>query len=533
MMSKYNCQKRLGAEMQMEVETSIGRFQYSWIWVQNFKQSIVLLSLMNPTLGVILSEAVQPFFHYFLADFDWSAAIQFDMEISFSMEEVEIKHFESRQLDLGCQQEGEGCMLKEEAGGSYSQQPSGNHMPKQEATEVEATELREKGFMEYGCSHYRRRCRIRAPCCGEIFNCRHCHNESKNNINVDQKLRHDLPRHEVSQQVICSLCGTEQEVRQVCINCGVCMGKYFCEACKLFDDDTSKRQYHCDGCGICRIGGRENFFHCYKCGCCYSILLKNSHPCVEGAMHHDCPVCFEFLFESRYDITVLPCGHTIHSECLKEMRDHYQYACPLCSKSVCDMSKVWEKFDEEIAATPMPEPYQNKMVCDLNILLYWTLCFLRYGFQSFAMIVGKSQKFSSISWLKNARIASHTILDKQEAEVARVAAGNDLGDENSALMHHAMGSHQRSNLLGHTHGAHFVLKTCARSGSFNFVYFFPSCHCIAFSSYSPSKAFKFFWGCRVVGLFTIVTPWVSYILNDPIVVLLFVVLSCYVKAFGL
>jgi len=26
------------------------------------------------------------------------------------------------------------------------------------------------------------------------------------------------------------------------------------------------------------------------------------------------------------------------------------------------MSKVWEKFDLEIAATPMPEPYQNKIV---------------------------------------------------------------------------------------------------------------------------------------------------------------------------
>lgn len=29
------------------------------------------------------------------------------------------------------------------------------------------------------CSHYRRRCKIRAPCCDEIFDCRHCHNESK------------------------------------------------------------------------------------------------------------------------------------------------------------------------------------------------------------------------------------------------------------------------------------------------------------------------------------------------------------------
>lgn len=32
------------------------------------------------------------------------------------------------------------------------------------------------------CKHYRRRCRIRAPCCNEIFDCRHCHNEAKVHI---------------------------------------------------------------------------------------------------------------------------------------------------------------------------------------------------------------------------------------------------------------------------------------------------------------------------------------------------------------
>lgn len=269
------------------------------------------------------------------------------------MAEVDIKSFDPQEFRLFQQM------------GSCSQHFNEDFIFSEESMNVETPQILDKGLMEYGCLHYRRRCRIRAPCCNEVFDCRHCHNEAKNNINVDQKHRHDMPRHEV-KQVICLLCGTEQEVQQVCINCGVCMGKYFCETCKLFDDDTSKKQYHCDGCGICRIGGPENFFHCYKCGCCYSNLLKNSHPCVEGAMHHDCPVCFEFLFESRYDVTVLPCGHTIHESCLKEMRDHYQYACPLCSKSVCDMSKVWEKFDMEIAATPMPEPYLNKMV--------WILC---------------------------------------------------------------------------------------------------------------------------------------------------------------
>ncbi|KAG6546384.1 hypothetical protein Mapa_012124 [Marchantia paleacea] len=221
------------------------------------------------------------------------------------------------------------------------------------------------GLLEYGCVHYRRRCRIRSPCCGEIFDCRHCHNEAKNANERDPKKRHDLPRHAV-QSVICSLCKTEQEVRQKCINCGVRMGEYFCDKCKFYDDETKKEQYHCDSCGICRIGGRDKFFHCEKCGCCYSTVLELGHPCVEKSMHHNCPVCFEYLFDSMKDITVMPCGHTMHLECLKEMQKHSQYSCPMCLKSVCDMTKMWERLDQEVAATPMPEAYLNKLV--------WILC---------------------------------------------------------------------------------------------------------------------------------------------------------------
>ncbi|KAH6818878.1 CHY-type/CTCHY-type/RING-type Zinc finger protein [Perilla frutescens var. frutescens] len=217
----------------------------------------------------------------------------------------------------------------------------------------------------YGCKHYRRRCKIRAPCCDEIFDCRHCHNEAKNGLEINPIHRHDVPRHKV-KRVICSLCSREQDVQQHCISCGVCMGSYFCNKCKFFDDDVSKKQYHCDECGICRTGGVENFFHCRKCGCCYASSLKDAHRCVERAMHHNCAVCFEFLFDSMKNITVLPCGHTIHLECVREMELHRRYSCPVCSKSICDMSNVWRKLDEEIASTPMPEMYKNKMV--------WILC---------------------------------------------------------------------------------------------------------------------------------------------------------------
>ncbi|KAH0470959.1 hypothetical protein IEQ34_000682 [Dendrobium chrysotoxum] len=214
------------------------------------------------------------------------------------------------------------------------------------------------GKMSYGCEHYRRRCKIRAPCCNEIFHCRHCHNEST-------KDRHELCRQEV-ETVICLVCDTEQPVSQVCLNCGVNMGEYFCKLCKFYDDDIGKGLYHCDDCGICRVGGKENFFHCKKCGSCYSVHLRNKHSCVENSMKHHCPICYEYLFDSLRETRVLKCGHTMHSECLRDMIEHEQYTCPICSKSVIDLSKLWRKYDEEIEATLMPEDYRQRKV--------WILC---------------------------------------------------------------------------------------------------------------------------------------------------------------
>ncbi|ERN16907.1 hypothetical protein AMTRI_Chr02g264560 [Amborella trichopoda] len=217
---------------------------------------------------------------------------------------------------------------------------------------------------EYGCKHYKRRCKIRAPCCNEVFPCRHCHNEAKSLVSSPSE-RHDLCRHDV-RQVICLICDTEQEVSPICTNCGIKMGEYFCAVCKFYDDDTSKGQFHCDECGICRVGGREEYFHCKKCGSCYSVKLRNNHVCVENSMRHHCSVCYEYLFDSLKDTTVLKCGHTMHFECLMEMKEHNQYSCPICFKSVCDMTKVWQKIDDEIAATIMPEDYRYKKV--------WILC---------------------------------------------------------------------------------------------------------------------------------------------------------------
>ncbi|KAJ0512747.1 putative Zinc finger, CHY-type, Zinc finger, CTCHY-type, Zinc finger, CTCHY-type superfamily [Helianthus annuus] len=71
---------------------------------------------------------------------------------------------------------------------------------------------------------------------------------------------------EYRYEVICAICNTGQQVAQICTNCGVKMGEYFCGICKFYDDDISKEQFHCNDCGICRIV-------CYSSYKLYHLLL--------------------------------------------------------------------------------------------------------------------------------------------------------------------------------------------------------------------------------------------------------------------
>ncbi|BFG43296.1 hypothetical protein CerSpe_295700 [Prunus speciosa] len=215
------------------------------------------------------------------------------------------------------------------------------------------------GKLDFGCDHYRRRCKIRAPCCDQIFPCRHCHNEAASSLS-NPKDRHELVRQDV-KQVVCSVCNTEQQVAQLCSDCGVNMGEYYCDICKFYDDDISKEQFHCNECGICRVGGRDNFFHCQKCGSCYVVSLRDNHLCVENSMKNHCPVCYEYLFDSVKGTSIMKCGHTMHSDCFIEMQRQTQYRCPICSKTVRDMNNIWRLLDEDIEATAMPEEYQYEV----------------------------------------------------------------------------------------------------------------------------------------------------------------------------
>ncbi len=54
--------------------------------------------------------------------------------------------------------------------------------------------------------------------------------------------------------------------------------------------------------------------------CVAKLMLaarQENHVCVANSMKNDCPVCLEYLFDSVRRAAVLPCGHTVHADCLE------------------------------------------------------------------------------------------------------------------------------------------------------------------------------------------------------------------------
>ena len=105
-----------------------------------------------------------------------------------------------------------------------------------------------------GCKHYKRNIKLQCSTCSKWYTCRFCHDEVED---------HHLVRRE-TKHMLCMLCGCAQRAAESCAECGQRAAWYYCDVCKLWDDDTEKNIYHCEECGICRIGvglGKD-FYHC-------------------------------------------------------------------------------------------------------------------------------------------------------------------------------------------------------------------------------------------------------------------------------
>ncbi|KAF9205355.1 hypothetical protein BGZ59_000517 [Podila verticillata] len=220
----------------------------------------------------------------------------------------------------------------------------------EETSEMDLKTTYNNKEQEYlGCKHYRRGCKLKANCCGKWFNCRFCH---------DDACDHAIVRSE-TKEMLCMHCKTIQPAAQECSSCKATLAKYYCDICKLWDDDPRKQIYHCDDCGICRIGQGlgKDFFHCKKCNICMSTRLAN-HKCIERNLECDCPICGEYMFTSTATVIFMPCGHCIHSRC----HDDYiktSYQCPTCWKALGDMSTYYAKIDSLLKEQTMPAEYTN------------------------------------------------------------------------------------------------------------------------------------------------------------------------------
>ncbi|KAG6523657.1 hypothetical protein ZIOFF_013522 [Zingiber officinale] len=179
------------------------------------------------------------------------------------------------------------------------------------------------------------------------------------------------------------------QVAQVCSNCGINMGEYFCEICKFHDDDVTLRK----GSFIARTVESAELvvertssiarnvvcyylllpkfllfsfvFHYVAISKYYVLLLTDPATLIVCSIsirvwRTQCDTTY--LFDSLKETTVLQCGHTMHSDCLNEMLKHEKYCCPICSKSIMDMSSIWKKLDEEIEATDMLGNYRSRKV---------------------------------------------------------------------------------------------------------------------------------------------------------------------------
>ncbi|KAI7821055.1 hypothetical protein BC939DRAFT_456387 [Gamsiella multidivaricata] len=201
-----------------------------------------------------------------------------------------------------------------------------------------------------GCKHYKRGCKLKANCCGKWFNCRFCH---------DDVCNHAIVRNE-TKTMLCMHCKAIQPAAQSCSSCNAQLARYYCDICKLWDDDPIKSIYHCADCGICRLGNGldQDFFHCKKCNICMNIQLKDNHKCIERNLECDCPICGEYMFTSTTTVIFMPCGHCIHAKCHEEyVKTSYQ--CPTCWKALGDMSVYYGKIDSLLAEQTMPPEYAN------------------------------------------------------------------------------------------------------------------------------------------------------------------------------
>lgn len=202
---------------------------------------------------------------------------------------------------------------------------------------------------EKHCNYMKNDYKINCLKCEKSFCCSMCHNEKS-----DHK-----PEYK-NTNIICCFCNIEQNFTDYCIGCEEKLKvKYACKKCIIFDN-SNKYKYHCNNCNICHTEQKSELKECKKCKVCY--LKKMKHICFNKG--DECTICFDKLDN---DIIVnLSCGHIIHNKCYTELIKN-TYKCPLCCKTILDMSREFKLIDKKIEIENEESSADKKIIDMKNI----------------------------------------------------------------------------------------------------------------------------------------------------------------------
>jgi hypothetical protein len=64
-------------------------------------------------------------------------------------------------------------------------------------------------------------------------------------------------------------------------------------------------------------------------------------------------MCLEKTVDAQQEYSLLKCGHTIHSKCMKNAQENNIYKCGICRKSMFDMNNIWDFIRSEIELQPI------------------------------------------------------------------------------------------------------------------------------------------------------------------------------------
>jgi hypothetical protein len=211
-----------------------------------------------------------------------------------------------------------------------------------------------------GCPHYARACKLRHPSSGRLYTCRLCCEQEREMPMKDKDS--PLDRYAVTE-VLCMRCGALQPASDRCVN-PKCdpkpFAKYSCRICSLYDDNPNHSVYHCPYCNVCRLGlglGID-YRHCMRCNACVS-LEDDEHQCVPQKLQGTCPICHDGMFESTEPLRGLKCGHVMHMSCFSMYVRGQNFTCPLCKKSIEDMTEYFALLDAAVRMQPMPTAYTS------------------------------------------------------------------------------------------------------------------------------------------------------------------------------